>query len=38
MNGFFKGFFQLIKAEFILYVTLAVLAGFIYLIQLVATL
>jgi hypothetical protein len=35
MNRFFKGFLQLIKAEFIFYLTVSVLAGFIYLIQLV---
>lgn len=35
MGSFFRGVFKLIKAEFILYVTLAILSAVIYLIQLV---
>lgn len=35
MGSFFRGVFKLIKAEFILYITLAILSAVIYLIQLV---
>lgn len=35
MGSFFRGVFKLIKAEVILYITLAILSAVIYLIQLV---